>query len=411
MNISQASVDDDSITLSEPPQEGLAGKRIAIVGKLEALSRRDLREFLRTRGAIPVDNAHEADVLVVGGESVVLDDVEALVAPEILERAGLGRLQLLSEPAFWQWAGLVEETPQVRRLYTAAMLAELLNVPTSTIRRWHRRGLIVPVQQVHRLAYYDFQEVATARRLAQWIQSGASPATIEAKLSALSQWFPDVARPLTQLSIMVEGKDVLLRRGEGLIEPSGQRRFDFVAIDVAAEQPTPPPLRVVASVDFNQIGQPVTADEHLRLATALEDEGRMAEAVQVYRGYLLGYGARADVNFALAELLYQLGDLTAARERYFIAVELDPALVEARASLGCLLVELGETELAVPVFEGALELHPDYADVHFHLGRCLDLLQRPDEALPHWRRFLKLSPESPWADEARERLGVPADDA
>jgi tetratricopeptide (TPR) repeat protein len=312
---------------------------------------------------------------------------------------------LIAEPMFWQLAGLVESQGQVKRLYTAAMLAELLGVPPSTIRRWHRRGLITPVQKVHRLPYYDFQEVTTARRLAQLIQSGASPAAIEAKLSALAQWFPDVQRPLTQLSIIVEGKDVLLRRGEGLIEPNGQRRIDFAALDDssgdAGEEPN---AAVLSGVDFTRAAIPVTFDEHQRLATALEDEGRLAEALQVYRGMLLGFGPSAEVNFAVAELLYLLGELDAARERYFCAVELDPDLVEARASLGCLLVELGEPETAVPVFEGALSLYQDYADVHFHLARTLDGLNRAAEAVPHWQRFLELSPASPWADEARERL-------
>ncbi len=406
MEIIGASLDNDMTAVADLETDALAGRKIAVVGKLEALNRRDLREFLRDRGAIPVEDLLEAELIVVGGESAVLEDLEAFVPPQVLERAGLGRVQMLTEPAFWQLAGLVEDPPQVRRLYTAAMLSDLLGVTTSTIRRWHRRGLIVPVQQVHRLAYYDFQEVATARRLAQLIQSGASPAAIEAKLSALTEWFPDIGRPLTQLSIIVEGRDVLLRRGEGLIEPNGQRRIDFAAIDAATESaaPSTPALRVVSGIDFSQPPQPVTAEDHLKLAAALEDEGQLGEAVQVYRGLLLGYGARADVCFALAELLYQMGELAAARERYFVAVELDPALVEARASLGCLLVEMHEIELAANVFAGALELYPDYADVHFHLGRCLDLLLRPDEALPHWRRFLQLSPESPWADEARQRL-------
>ena len=87
-----------------------------------------------------------------------------------------------------------------------------------------------------------------------------------------------------------------------------------------------------------------------------------------------------------------------------MAIELDEDYVEARANLGCVLAEMGERELAVAAFEGALAQHPEYADVHFHLARTLDELDRAAEARHHWQTFLLLSPESPWGDEARQRL-------
>ena len=88
-----------------------------------------------------------------------------------------------------------------------------------------------------------------------------------------------------------------------------------------------------------------------------------------------------------------------------MALELDEDYVEARANLGCLLLELGETDLAISAFAGALRSHEAYADVHYHLARTLDELNRREEAAAHWRRFVELAPESPWAEEARERLG------
>ena len=79
---------------------------------------------------------------------------------------------------------------------------------------------------------------------------------------------------------------------------------------------------------------------------------------------------------------------------------------EARANLGCVLAETGELELAVAAFQGALAHHRDYPDVHYHLARALDELSRTEEAEVHWREFLKLAPDSPWADEARDRIAV-----
>ena len=87
-----------------------------------------------------------------------------------------------------------------------------------------------------------------------------------------------------------------------------------------------------------------------------------------------------------------------------MAIELDEEYVEARANLGCVLIELGHRELAVAAFQGALASHADYPDVHYHLARLLDSLGRESEAEHHWLQFLELSPDSPWADEAAERL-------
>jgi tetratricopeptide (TPR) repeat protein len=150
---------------------------------------------------------------------------------------------------------------------------------------------------------------------------------------------------------------------------------------------------------------PTTPAEIVHLAGQLEDEGHLEAAAEMYRAAMAAGGPSAEICFLLAELLYQIHDLTAARERYYMAIELDEDYVEARANLGCVLAELGEQELAIAAFEGALAYHDDYADVHYHLGRLLDDVSRADEAELHWKSFVRLAPNSPWAEEARLRLG------
>ena len=108
----------------------------------------------------------------------------------------------------------------------------------------------------------------------------------------------------------------------------------------------------------------------------------------------------------LAELLYRAGDLTAARERYYAAIELDADHLEARANLGCVLAELGEHELALAALDGVLRQEPDYADAHWHVAGILRDMGRQRESARHLRTFLRLAPESPWAESARERLAA-----
>jgi tetratricopeptide (TPR) repeat protein len=84
---------------------------------------------------------------------------------------------------------------------------------------------------------------------------------------------------------------------------------------------------------------------------------------------------------------------------------LDEDFVEARSNLGCVLAEQGDFALAEAAFRGALEYHPDYADAYYHLARLLDREHRSAEASRHWQLFISLAPASPWAEEARERIG------
>jgi len=391
----------------------VAGRRITIVGRLGGMNRREAGNLLRSYGAIIVESeTTPVDWIVIGAEESPLAEAE-LIDAATRHRVQIGQSQILHETDLWQRLGLVDAENSIRKLHTPAMLAHLLGVSVRVIRRWHRRGLIKPVRTLHRLPYFDFQEVATARRLAQWVASGASPEAIERRLMQLLEVVPDLRRPLDQLLILVEGKQVLLRQGEGLIEPGGQLRFDFERLE---DEPTggpkpfdgnpvsirfPDPLAFPPSHDVAE-----TDDDLLMSAYSAEDDGDLAYAIDCYHALLARDGARAEWHFQIGELLYRLGETVAARERYYAAIEVDPDYVEARSSLAGVLSETGQLELAVAAYQGALALHDDFPDVHYNLGRLLDQLDRIREADQHWKRFLQLAPGSPWADEARQRLGL-----
>lgn len=407
-------MEDDSL-LDEPMVDDsgpLYGKRVALVGKLGGVNRREAQQLVRREGGVVVDRSdEEVNLVVIGAEEFPLADLDALLEPNLRVAAAEGRVEIITETELWQRLGLVENEQHVRRLYTPAMLADLLDVPVAIIRRWHRRGLITPAREVKRLPYFDFQEVATARRLAQVLGEGVSPAALEKKLAELARFTPGAERPLAQLQVIVQGRELLLRHGEGLIEPGGQLRFDFDSIETreaGRSTATPSPAAVPASdesvVDQDDLATP---EQLLDLAMELEDEARLDEAVEMYRAALAAGGPRADVCFQLAELLYRQGDLAAARERYYMAIEMDEDYVEARANLGCVLAELGQTDLALAALEGALRYHNDYPDAHYHLASLLDARGEIDAARRHWGQFLELAPDSPWADEAHQRLHAP----
>jgi hypothetical protein len=437
----------------------LRGERILFVGKLSSMSRPEVCQLVVQQGADVAGDASLSDVgpssdeaaitlVVIGDSHPNLDsalqsegsDYSQLVK-SLVSREGIAPYtELVHESELWQRIGLVgsdvHASAGVQKLYTPAMLAELLDVPVAAIRRWYRQGAILACQSVRRLPYFDFSEVSVARHLSALYAAGCSLRVIDRKLAELKRSLPEVERPLCDPSLVVAGRRLYVRRGDELAELGGQLLIDFDKPDdqQGAAQFTDSQMLLPISAGANaqegpagfgpagfgatQFGatQPCTAggagilsalDEFQQVALDWEDQGEFARATETYRTMLAVGEPTAEMHFALADLLYRLGDLSAARERYYAAIELDEEYVEARANLGCVLAENGEVELAIAAFQGALAFHSDYADVHYHLAGALDRMNYQDEAVLHWRTFLALAPESPWAEIARSRLGIP----
>lgn len=307
----------------------------------------------------------------------------------------------------------MDANPGTENLYTPAMLADLLDVSVRVVRRWQRLELLTPSVTVMQLPYFDYASLAIARQLAQWTRQGLSVGSVRAQLKAFRSRLTGLSdeqldsQLLEESAISADGKQLLLRRGDQLLESSGQLRMEFDDADEGAD--TAAIIRFEPSNAAVQTAGPTGQDEMslqamVEAAIESEDEGDFETAIDWYRAALANHGPNADVCFQIAELLYRQGDVSGARERYFVALELSPSMVEARANLGCVLAECGQLNLAIAAFEGTLEQHPDYADVHFHLARAQDDSGNQAAAAEHWLRFLELAPESPWADEARERI-------
>ena len=389
----------------------LQGMRVAFVGRLGGLTRKEAHQLVRLHGGHPVERpTAEIDLVIIGADELpgTFPDSDP-AAPWSVAMAS-DSVECIEETELWRRLGCMEVAPDCRRLFTPAMLADLLKVPVRNIRRWQRMGLIQPVQVVHRLPYFDFQQVQSARQVAHWIATGTKPSDLRKQLDQFARHFPNLSRSLSQLEILVEGRQVLLRKEEGLLEPAGQMRIDFDAIDQAASGLDAPPHLIVASRGVGRDDRanfpeaPWTSEQIIELAQQQEDQGDFEGAIEWYRVHLSSHGPSAEIHFQLAELLYRTGDVTAARERYYAAIECDEDFVEARANLGCVLLETGRVDLAIAAFHGALAHHEAYADVHYHLARTLHDNAQGNEAIPHWQRFIELAPESPWAEEARSHL-------
>jgi hypothetical protein len=93
-----------------------------------------------------------------------------------------------------------------------------------------RTGLIEPVEVVHRLAYFEFREVASAKSLCDLTATGVTTQRIRESLEQLRNRLPGIETPLNQFTVLEENGRLLVRLDDDtLAEPSGQLQFDFLA--------------------------------------------------------------------------------------------------------------------------------------------------------------------------------------
>ena len=320
-----------------------------------------------------------------------------------------------------QESELPQDCAGVRRLSSPAMMADLLGVPPAAIRHWIRTGMLDVAERFGSLEWLDFSQLVTGRHLAALLAAGLSLREIDAQLSGLVATAGRAAA-LAEGRMVVDGRRLSIARDGLLLGAGGQLHLSFYA-EVAASNPTAAdecedsaillfedpesgivrPTEVEVGGGRSLPGGDIVA-EILDLADDLEAAGEYVEAAEALRAVLQAQGPTADVSFTLAELLYRAGYLTAARERYYAAIEIDPEHLRARASLGCVLSELNEPELALAALEGVLRQEPEYADAHWQIAGVLRELGRDAEAQRHLRRFIALAPESPWVALACQRL-------
>jgi len=365
-------------------------QKVYFLGKLSGANRKEATEIVRCAGGNVVNRlTADVDLIVVGDENILKqnwnlwnDQLDA----ETRRSFEKGTLTIMSETDFWEQYG--NQTVEVSQtFYTPSMLAKLTGLPMPILRRLQREQLIVPVRQIFRLCYFGREVILPLKIMQNMIEAGLSVPSAIDRLRKIGRH-----RPETLSMVRLEGKDLIITSEDGKIDQNGQKRLLFADAEPVQTLPSVDPLAILDSIfepDFES-NDPVALCE---AACELESRGNLQGAADLYRVALTAGGANPQINFQLAEILYRLADLPAARERYFSAIELDENFVEARANLGCILAELGRDDLAAAAFRGALKLLPDYAEVRLHLGMLLKRQGRLDEAEEQFQLFRELMPE------------------
>ena len=138
-----------------------------------------------------------------------------------------------------------------------------------------------------------------------------------------------------------------------------------------------------------------SAPIHLQLSTAHHEAGNASEAL-AHANRALRYAPNsARVNFAVAELLYELGSYVDAYNAYTRVVLVDGSYVGAYARIGELLLLRGEPEEAGRAFHRGLQVAPDDPRMILGLASVMDALGRPADRLALLQRALAAAPDTP----------------
>jgi tetratricopeptide (TPR) repeat protein len=368
--------------------------RVALAGRFASLTHEELRELVQDLGGqIDAAVTRHTKYLVIGEGQLPLDEQaqpsRAIENARQLQALGY-RIEILAEQVFWDRCGIFGVQEPVRRLYTIGQLSQILGVKRDLLRAWLRAGLICPTEMAHRLAFFDFGQVQSAKTLCDLAKRGVSTSRIRASLEQLRTWLPGLGKSLWQLAMLEESGRLLVRHeGGGLAEASGQLRLDF-------EQNTE--SESLAWPELN------SADELFEEALELHDAGRYAEAAVAYRRAIELDPADPVLYFNLANAHYALGQFEESVAAFLQATKRDTQYAEAWNGLGCVWSALQRPKEAIVALRRAVQLVPTYGDAHFNLAAELEQQNKFEAAIEHWRRYLELDRTGPWAETARERI-------
>ena len=431
----------------------LSGETVALTGTLASMTHRDAISMVEQYGGRATHSVSgSTTMLVIGEEGWPLEDDggASQKLQQVMQMIADGlEVRILAESDWLQLLGLDDHREEIRRAHTPAMLSRLLDVPVRMIRRWARLGLIKPVRRIGRLPYFDYREVASARRLASLLEQGVSAQTLEKSLAELSLTIAGTDRSLAQLSLLVQDEKVLMRDDRGILNPrTGQRLLDFDAAEMSLEvfQPGLSDSTECDAEDDDQLedDEPVSlpfssgqireerqmsdwnAEEWFHEGCRLTEEAEFESAINSFRNGLSLLASEmssirsgmsspddeqttlfpdpADLNFHLADALYRAGRIDAAIERYYCAIEAAPDFIEAWTQLGCLQSEQGQLELAETSLITAISIHPANPDALLHYAQLLEQTDRADEAVSYWKQYLQHDSRGPWSDHARNRI-------
>lgn len=260
--------------------------------------------------------------------------------------------------------------------YTTSDAASLLGLSPRQVRAYARSGIIQPERGSRNEYRFSFQDLVLLRTAAGLHAARIPARRISKALEGLRRELPR-GRPLSALRITAEHDHIVVHDGSAAWNPlSGQYHLDFTVADLG-ERVAPLAGRAtreaqaagheLSADDWYELGldleayalaearlayeralelDPLHADGHVNLGRILHDGGDSRSAETHYRS-ALGTGPHATAAYDLGVALEDQGRVDEAVQAYQQAIAWEPDLTDAHYNLARLLEANGEQRAAL----------------------------------------------------------------
>ena len=137
----------------------------------------------------------------------------------------------------------------------------------------------------------------------------------------------------------------------------------------------------------------VNAQGYLKLAQAMEEQGKLPEARKCYKAACEREANLLVAYYKLAEMEFRQGDLDQAKTFLEHIIQQDFNQPQAHYQLGNILSNQKEFETAIQEFNHTIKLAPDFAQSYFSLVQVLIKQEKWDEAISNCHSILNLVDE------------------
>jgi tetratricopeptide (TPR) repeat protein len=288
----------------------------------------------------------------------------------------------------------------VADVYTQTEVARLLSMTRGRLRSLDRAGIVSPSGRRLGRRAYTFGDLIALRAARDLMRGKVRLRDVSRAIKRIKETLPRVAKPLSELRIASDGKQVVVKTAEGAFEPlTGQMVLDFQVRQLHDEVVRM--LRPTAGRDRAR-----TAYElYLQASQLDENPDTMDDAEALYRAAIKHDPWLAIVYTNLGNIRFRRGDEEQAERLYRAALEIEPTQPEAQYNLGYMMLHHGKPEPAISYFRRAIDSDARFSDAFFNLAMAYEQVGDTGAARRCWKRYLELEPSGTWAEIARQHLG------
>ncbi len=306
----------------------------------------------------------------------------------------------IAPPADTEPAAEPSRHEPVADVYTQAEVAKLLDLPRGRLRSLDKAGIVKPTGRRKGRRAYTFSDIIALRTARELLRNKVRLREVGRAIAALRDTLPRVAKPLNELRIASDGKQVIVRTSEGTFQPvTGQMVLDFEVRQLHADV-----VRVLRPRSGRDRAHKAY-ELYLKASQIDENPDTMDEAERIYRQALKHDPWLAIVYTNLGNIRFRRGDEEQAAEMYHRALAIESTQPEAKYNLGYMMLHRGKLEEAIRYFRGALSSDGNFADAFFNLAMAYEQVGDVAAARGCWKEYLEREPIGTWADIARQHLG------